>query len=143
MRPFFLLTLAGLVKIQYGIFGGIIAALLVQQYRKNLMSKKHFVHWLIGGGSALLIVGGWYLYANFLIHASGLYDYVLNLRPVSNGTVAAGIIYKNIISDLPELLFNYAGTVLLVTGLISMLRKDNRKKWMRFRLFFCSLSGIF
>lgn len=125
-----LLTLAGLVKIQYGIFGGIIAALLVQQYRKNLMSKKHFVHWLIGGGSALLIVGGWYLYANFLIHASGLYDYVLNLRPVSNGTVAAGIIYKNIISDLPELLFNYAGTVLLVTGLISMLRKDNRKKWI-------------
>ncbi len=125
-----LLTLSGLVKIQYGIFGGIIAALAVQQHHRNLMSKKNFIHWTIAGLSSFAIVCCWYLYANKLIQTSGLYDYVLQWRPVTNTQEAIAIISKNIISDLPELLFNYAGTILLVIGLISLFRKDNRKKWV-------------
>lgn len=125
-----LLAMAGLVKIQYGIFGGIIAALLVHQYRRNVISKKHFFHWTIGGGVAIAIVSGWYVYANQLIKSSGLYDYVLNIRPITNLPDALAIVKRNLISDLPELLFNYAGTMLVLIGLFNYIRPDNRKKWV-------------
>ena len=125
-----LITLAGLVKIQYGLFGFIIVALLLQQYRKKLISNKHLLHWFLAGTAALVIVIGWYSYAHHLIQQSGLFDFVLNIRPVTDFQTAASIFKKNIISDFPELLFGYAGTLLLLTGLISYRRKDNRKKWI-------------
>lgn len=79
-----LITLAGLVKIQYGLFGFIIVALLLQQYRKKLISNKHLLHWFLAGTAALVIVIGWYSYAHHLIQQSGLFDFVLNIRPVTD-----------------------------------------------------------
>lgn len=126
----FMLTIAGLIKIQYGIFGILMCSLIGYQYYKKLMSRKHLIHWILSGVGSLFVVTGWYTYANHLILTSGLYDYVLQLRPVTDLQEASMIIKKNLISDFPELLFSFAGTLLVVIGLFSYFRPDNRKKWI-------------
>ncbi len=136
----FLLALAGLVKMQYGIFGGIIASLLLHQYRKKEISRKHFFQWMLGGAGAFGLVTCWYIYANQLIQSSGLYDFVLNIRPATNTKDALAIVKRNLISDLPELLFNYAGAILVVIGLFSYFRKDNEKKWVALPAFLLFIS---
>lgn len=126
---FFLITMAGLIKIQFGIVGIFIAVHLFSPGGKGAsLHASERKGWLLYGLMSILLVSTWYIYANRLIETSGLYDYVLNVRPISDPWVMAQIVKKNIISDVPELLLNYSAFILLLAGLFTMLPRLSLKR---------------
>jgi hypothetical protein len=133
---FLMITLSGLIKIQYGLFGLIIVMLLLQDFFNEKVSRQILVAWSSAGLLSAAIVLSWYQYANGLIEKSGLYDFVLQLRPVTGGfSEAIRVVRKNLISDLPELLLNYAGFVLLLLGVVAWFRSNEKRSWIAFPSF--------
>lgn len=124
----FCMALAGLTKLQFLAFGVLILVEFVIRLRRET-NKLNFV--LLHCIYALITVGlslRWYAYANYLIRKSGLTDFGLELRPTDNWHDFIAILSKNIISDLPELLCNFASIVLVLLGLIHVL-KNKKSKW--------------
>lgn len=133
---FLMITLSGLIKIQYGLFGLIIVMLLLRDFFKEKVSRQILVAWSLAGLLSMAIVLSWYQYANGLIEKSGLYDFVLQLRPVTGGfSEAIRVVRKNLISDLPELLLNYAGFALLLLGVVAWFRSTEKRSWIAFPSF--------
>lgn len=131
-----LLTLAGLIKIQYGLFGMIMVVFVWRDIQQQHLRPGAAVSWCMAGCLSALVVTGWYSYANALITQSGLNDFVLQLRPVDGGwPEAIDIIRRNFISDLPELLLNYAGFILLLIGLVAWFRARGERQWTAFPAF--------
>lgn len=125
-----LLTLAGLIKIQYGLFGMIMVVFVWQDVQQQRQRLRTAVSWCMAGLLSAVVVTGWYCYANALITQSGLNDFVLQLRPVDGGwQEAVDIFRRNLISDLPELLLNYAGLILLLTGLMAWYSVRVDRQW--------------
>jgi Dolichyl-phosphate-mannose-protein mannosyltransferase len=127
-----LLTLAGLIKMQYGLFGIFLFGILAQHHlRSEKFRGAQVMTWVVGGTASLACVLAWYRYANALTEASMLTDFVLQIRPVTDVQEALHIVYRNLVSDLPELLLNYANTLLLILGLGVFLAGRNAfKNWM-------------
>ncbi|MFM9055446.1 MAG: ArnT family glycosyltransferase [Bacteroidota bacterium] len=127
-----LLTLAGLIKMQYGLFGVFLGALLLHDHlRVQPLQRSQSVVWLLGGCISLLTVLAWYRYANTLTEASLLTDFVLTIRPVTDLTAATAIVIKNILSDLPELLLNYANMLFFLIGIWAFIAfKHQRRDWL-------------
>lgn len=131
-----MITLSGLIKIQFGIFGLVIVTILLQDFFRGIISRSMMVVWSVAGILSVTLVVSWYQYANALIEQSGLYDFVLQLRPVDGGFIEAfAIVRKNLISDLPELLLNYAGFLLLLLGLLVWYRTGRERSWLIFPSF--------
>jgi hypothetical protein len=127
-----LLILAGLIKMQYGLFGVLLGALLLQDHlRVRPFRRIQSTAWLLGGIISLFIVLAWYRYANALTKASLLTDFVLTIRPVTDLSKAAGIVLKNTLSDLPELMLNYANTLFFLIGFwVFIAFKNQRRDWL-------------
>ncbi len=125
-----LITLAGLIKIQYGILGTIMGMLLLNDFLQKSIRGNAFTLWIFSGLLSAITVLGWYRYANLLIVQSGLHDFVLQLRPVDNAGEALIIFQRNLISDLPELLLNYSGFMFLLTGLIVFFKERDKRSWI-------------
>ena len=127
----FFLTLAGLIKMQYGLFGFFLGILLLHSHVR--VARFRFLQlmvWLTGGSVSFILVIAWYRYANALIEASNLRDFVLQLRPISDPAKALQIVVKNLVSDLPELLLNYANTVLFLIGSwLFISRRNENGDW--------------
>jgi len=117
-----LIMLAGLIKIQYLLFGGI--ALI-----HALFSKKRSVLILVGIAVLLasIPVITWYVHAIELRESSGLKDIGLVLNPADSLSEAWTILWQNISSDFPELLLGYLFLPLLFIGLFRWWKSANRR----------------
>lgn len=113
---FLMLTIAGLIKIQYFMITAFMAGTLwilrketpAVLYRERI---KSFVLMVIISGA---IIMSWYIYAINLIRISGLTDFGLTIRPARGWNEGWSILKRNLVSDLPELLLNYASFILFV-----------------------------
>jgi hypothetical protein len=127
---FLFITLAGLVKIQYGLFGIFMAVSLFIKSKNQLTSATSILkYWLLPGMLSIAIICGWYIYANRLIELSGLHDYVINIRPVTDPEIIYTTIQRNVISDFPELLLNYSNFIFFILGSILLIRTSTLKRF--------------
>ncbi|MEO5570946.1 MAG: glycosyltransferase family 39 protein [Bacteroidia bacterium] len=137
-----LITLAGLIKLQYLMFGGIIAVIVL----RNIFEKKYTPSKLVLiAALAIVSIGvtiSWYMYALSLIESSNLRDFGIELRPAQSSEQALKILKDNLLSDLPELLLNYAGTVLFILGIVSFFIHKKWKHWFFIPLLLLSLIYI-
>lgn len=120
------LTLAGLIKLYFLLIGFPILALFIGVLK--LWPWKRLVVMTIGGGLILTISLGWYIYANWLIHLSGLRDFELTVRSQPDFWLAIHTIVRNITSDLPELILNFANTGFFLTAIYFFLKEEHRQK---------------
>ncbi|WP_167852096.1 ArnT family glycosyltransferase [Hymenobacter elongatus] len=126
-----LTTLAGMTKLQYLVIGFPIAVLIIRDlWQRRLTWRRDAVPLAV---FALVAVGctlSWYAYAVRLIEQSGLADFGLELRPATSVAVAIKTLTHNVVSDIPELLINYANFGLLLLGLVAIGRgRYYRSSW--------------
>lgn len=118
-------TIGGLSKIQYLVIGFPIAVLVLSEKRKYTWPKiwALLVYALLSVGITL----AWYRYAAQLIHASGLTDYDLGFAPPPDFVWAARVAWHNAVSEIPELILNYATFTYFALG-VYVCFKDRRWK---------------
>lgn len=116
------IMIAGLVKLQYLMFGAFHLVFLFRYYIAGHLNAKHIVSYILAGAITISVPVTWYLYANHLIEESNLRDFGLTFRPASNFNSALSILKDNLLSDLPELLLNYSATILLIIGLTGFIK---------------------
>lgn len=110
-------TLGGLTKLQYLVVGVPIAAIVLTDAVRGRLPWRR-LGWLVGFASISVgVTLAWYAYALRLIASSGLADYGLEVRSAASWHTALAILQDNVVSDVPELLLNFAtfGLVLLGT----------------------------
>lgn len=123
----FLLILAGLTKIQFLAVGFLIAPLILQNLK---LTKNKISLLLIFALLAVIIPVSWYVYSVQLIKKSGLYDFGITFRPVNDFNLGIKIIIKNLVSDLPEILLNYASFILFLVAIYFFIKnKFWHSKW--------------
>jgi 4-amino-4-deoxy-L-arabinose transferase-like glycosyltransferase len=117
---FLLMTIAGLIKIQYFMIIAFMAGTLLMMQRfsfKNIFHGKLLqltLMAILSGG----IIASWYIYARNLIKISGLKDFVIEVRSAESVDAAIIILKRNLISDFPELLINYGSIIFVIAALI-------------------------
>lgn len=122
-----LLVLAGLTKIQFLAVGFFIAPLILQNLS---LSKNRILALLTYGLTAVVVPVTWYIYSIQLIKKSGLYDFGIAFRPVNDFSLGINTIRKNLISDLPDVLLNYASFILLIIAIYFFFKnKFWSSKW--------------
>ena len=128
---FLLITLAGLTKIQ---FASVLAFVCMHAWMqsKRQSTMRGMLPVVAASFFSSLCIIGWYVYANGLIEQSGLRDYGIMISQAAGLKEAASILYRNIVSNLPELLLGYATTVFFVIGLVQFFRRKSwRTTWFR------------
>lgn len=122
-----LLALSGLVKLYFLLIGFAIVGILLQNY-KLLLSVRIYIYLLT---LAIISVGiplAWYAYAIELIKQSGLADFGLEVRSEKDPAVMVKILSQNILSDLPELILNFANTVFVLAACYYFFKKKTFRK---------------
>ncbi len=117
-------TTGGLAKIQHLVIGFPIAAIVLTEkgkYKGARIAALAF-YALVSVGLTL----GWYFYAAHLIRVSGLTDYDIGFTPAPSFLWAVKTVWHNAVSEVPELLLNYATFIFCVLGAIVCIRE---KKW--------------
>ncbi|CAN5450778.1 hypothetical protein BH11BAC2_BH11BAC2_00730 [soil metagenome] len=122
-----LITISGLVKLQYLMLGAVMAGMIINEWRitKYKFTSKQILM-ILSGIIPVAITLIWYRYAVQLIHISGLTDYGIEFRPAENFSAGMKTLKDNLLSDWPELLFNYANSLLILIGLFLVIKL---KKW--------------
>jgi len=103
----FLITLAGLTKLQFLAVGFFIAPLVVISFNKIENGKKKIGALVLFGLVSCLVPLWWYKRSVELIKTSGLDDFGITFRPESDLLKGLQTIFQNLTSDLPDLLLNY------------------------------------
>ena len=127
---FLLLTLAGLIKIQYFMITAFMAGTLLSMQKvsfQNLLKGKMLSLILLCSTSGIIILS-WYLRARHMIAQSGLYDYGIEIRSAKSFTEGVAILKRNLISDFPELMINYGSTLLVFAALVLIGRNRLRHR---------------
>jgi len=117
-------TLGGLSKIQYLVIGFPIAVLVLSGKGNYPWGKRVAL-----SGYALFTVGltlSWYFYAAHLIHVSGLSDYDLGFGLPPSFAWAAKVVWHNAVSEIPELILNYATFTFFIFGIYAFFKNE---KW--------------
>ncbi len=138
------LTIAGLVKLQFLAIGAPIAFIVLRDaYQRKITSPTLLL--LAGYGAvAVGIPILWYKHANNMIAQSGLADFGIHTEPVSSISALLNTVQHNLISDLPEVLLNYAGFVLFLSGIISFFKqKEMRSKFLLPALCWLGVLGVY
>ena len=117
-------TLGGLAKIQHLVIGFPIAAIVLAEKAKYSRSKT--LAMAIYAVAAVGLTLGWYFYAAHLIRASGLTDYDIGFTPAPSFLWGAKVVWHNAVSEIPELILNYATFIFVCAGVYVCL-KD--RKW--------------
>jgi hypothetical protein len=117
-------TIGGLAKIQYLAIGFPIAALVLMEKTKYKWNKifSMFFYAVFSAGLTL----AWYFYAVRLIRVSGLTDYDIGFTPAPNLAWAIKVFWHNAVSEIPELILNYATFTFMVIGVYLYFKE---KKW--------------
>ncbi len=129
-----LLTLSGLVKIQYLMIGAYFAIIFLLHLTKNtesILTKNKFSI-VVAGCLSIVITISWYKYALLLIEKSNLRDFGIEIRNADSIEAGLMILKKNLISDWPELVFGYANTLVIVIGFLAAFKKKNSKCFLPF-----------
>jgi 4-amino-4-deoxy-L-arabinose transferase-like glycosyltransferase len=129
IATFLLLTLAGLIKIQYFMITAFMAGSLLSMQKlsfQNLLKGKLLSLILLCSVSGSIILG-WYLHARNMIAQSGLYDYGIEIRSAKSFNEGIAILKRNLISDFPELIINY-GSLLLVVAAVLLVGKNRLRQ---------------
>lgn len=124
---FILLTLAGLIKIHFLLFGGLFFLPFWRAMRHSPIRMSHQIGYAL---MCLSGVGAWYAYAIWLRSVSGLKDVGLYTTPANSLSEGLQALKGVIISDFPEQLIGYASLVVLVIG-YALLIKNQKFSWMR------------
>lgn len=103
----FLITLAGLTKLQFLAVGFFIAPLVVLGFKKIENGKKKIGALVVFGLVSCLVPLWWYKRSVELIKTTGLDDFGITFRPESDVMKGLQTIFQNVTSDLPDLLLNY------------------------------------
>ena len=127
--------LAGLTKLQYSAILVPLSVMVLIELRSGKISGRVAFYYFLVTTAVMAVCIGWYLYAVHLIASSGLTDFGIEFRPAKNMGEALSILLKNSVSDIPELLLNYAGFVLFVTGFIVFISKKLYRHWLFLPLF--------
>jgi len=123
-------TLGGLTKLQYLVVGVPIALLILRDWMQgNFDWRRRLVPLILFAVVSVGFTLAWYAYALHLIQVSGLADFGLEVRSVSSLSTAAHILKDNIVSDVPELLLNFATSGFLLLGLWSIVREQRWQQW--------------
>lgn len=146
------ITMAGLTKLQFLVVGLPMAYVVL----RDLSAKKPSLSWLlimmVYGAIAVGIPLLWYNHANDMIARSGLADFGLHTEKAGSTAELFDIFKHNFISDLPEVLLNYAGTVFFVLGIYAFFKsKEMCRKYLipallwlaGFTVFYIMLSARF
>lgn len=121
------ITIAGLTKLQFLAIGFFIAPLI---FIYADVAKKKIPHLIILGVTTCLIPLLWYKRSVELIKSSGLADFGITFRPESSFNKGINTILQNIISDLPDLLLNYASFIVFFYSIFLFFQKKFWKsKW--------------
>lgn len=128
----FFVVLAGLTKLQFLAIGFFIAPLVLLDKR----NVNRILHLSIFGITCIIIPLAWYYYSVKLIETSGLYDFGITFRPESDWNKGIATIFKNLSSDLPDLLLNYASFLLFIYAVFLFFKN----RFYKNRLFIPMLS---
>lgn len=140
----FCITIAGLVKLQFLAIGAPIAFIVLRDaYRRKITSTTLLL--LVGYGVvALGIPLLWYKHANNMISQSGLADFGIHTEPVASVSAFLNTLQHNLLSDLPEVLLNYAGFILFMLGLFTFFQqKKLRSKYLLPALCWLGILGVY
>ena len=110
--------LAGLTKIYFLSIGFFIAPWIIIKVLNT--PQKSYIKLLFFVIFGILVSGIpilWYLRAVNLIKQSGLADFGIEFRPTESWNKGLSILSRNLSSDIPELLLNYAGLIFLLLGI--------------------------
>lgn len=129
-----LFALAGLVKLQYLMFPGVV--FLDQWFRSDGRSKAGIY---LGLAISAIFPAIWYVYAINLRSTSELKDYGLYLNPADSWSETIAILWSNVVSDLPEQLIGYAFLPLVIFSLVKLYL--NRSK-LQINKWLCVLIGL-
>jgi hypothetical protein len=133
-------TLGGLTKLQYLVVGVPIGALILRDWVQGRFDwRSRLGPIALFAGVSVGLTLAWYAYALRLIELSGLTDFGLEVRSASSWAAAVAILKDNVVSDVPELLLNFATFGLLLLGLFAIWRKRYWQQSMFFPLFAWSL----
>lgn len=119
----FLITLAGLTKLQFLAIGFFIAPYILLNID---VAKKKVLPLIVFGITACAIPLLWYRRSIELIKTSGLEDFGITFRPESDWKKGLNTIIQNITSDLPDLLLNYASFFYFLFFISSKTNFGNR-----------------
>lgn len=120
------LVLAGLTKLQYLAVGFAAAGFWLGSGKS--LRKGSFLRPAVGLAIVSVLVPlCWYKYANNLIEDSGLTDFVISIKEFPESEVALSILWHNLISDLPEMLLNYATSICFVIGAFFAIKSARRR----------------
>ncbi len=123
----FLITLAGLTKLQFLAIGFFIAPYILLNID---LAKKRILPLIVFGATACVIPLLWYRRSVELIKSSGLEDFGITFRPESDWKKGLNTILQNITSDLPDLLLNYASFFIFLFSIFYFFKnKFWKSKW--------------
>lgn len=114
LLPMILLSLAGMIKLQFLMAGLAIAVSFLTIKNKPVRT------WLQAIMLGLIVVGfslSWYVYAAYLVKAYGLHEFVHAMRHAGSFGEALDIIGQNLFSDVPETWIGYVFLPFLIAGI--------------------------
>jgi hypothetical protein len=119
------LALAGLVKLQYLMFGAMFLTPLIKHQWSNFKRSDWWLH-ILSSAIVLTAVLAWYWYADILRSQSDLKDVGLYTTPVKSFEEGIQAILDIIIMDMTEMFFGFAGVVTFIFGLIYGIFKSRK-----------------
>lgn len=109
-----LLTLAGLTKLQFLAIGFFIAPYVLLNLE---IAKKKIFALVLFGITACAVPLLWYRRSVALIKSTGLEDFGITFKPENDWRKGLNTITQNLVSDLPDLLLNYASFILFLISI--------------------------
>ena len=123
-------TLGGLTKLQYLVIGVPIGIVVLRDWLQGRFDwRRRLVPLVVFAGISVGLTLAWYAYALHLIEVSGLADFGLEVRSATSLSTALDILKDNIVSDVPELLLNFATFGLLLLGLWAVTHSSRWQQW--------------
>ena len=117
----------GLTKLQFLAVGFFIAPYILLNID---VAKKKIIALVIFGITACAIPLLWYRRSVALIKSTGLEDFGITFKPESDWHKGLSTITQNLISDLPDLLLNYASFILFLISIYYFFKNRFWKsKW--------------
>ncbi len=123
----FFTTLAGLTKLQYLSFGALVLVTVIQGLMSKSYSIKEMIMIFLYGGISFFTSVAWYVYADYLIETSGLHDFGLILRPLTDVKEIVTIVLTNLFVDLPEYILGFTSVVPFVFGFVYLVKSRLRQ----------------
>ncbi len=112
--PTILLSVAGMVKLQFLMAGLPLAVTFLMNHTRN---RKACLQAALMGAMVAGLSLSWYAYAAYLVKTYGLHEFVHAMRHARSWGEALDILGKNLFSDIPETWVGYVFLPFLLSGI--------------------------